>query len=152
MDDHHHHHDGHHHHHHCDCHDHHHHDHHGHDHGHDQGPQDTDFLDLEISQAMYGGAREMKISVVMDIVRQAMRQRLEQRLGRELTMLGQLAADEIIEDIQASLEIEARIVARQEQTRSSLEERLRAALGGSAPTPAAPARRKKAASKRRSKR
>lgn len=146
MDEHHHHHDDHHHrhHHHDEC-------THHHDHGRESdGPDNTDFLDLEISQAIYGGARDLKIPVVMDIIRQAMRERLQERLGPELAAIGRIAADEIADDIQVSAEIEARIARRQEHS-DDLLQRVRSALGGKAaePSPLTPAARRKAGGSRK---
>jgi hypothetical protein len=140
-------------------HDHHHHHDHGHhhhgpDHGHEHregdGPEGTQFLDLEISQVLVHEASRLSRGVAMDIVREALRARLQERLGERLSAIGRLAADELADDVEANLEIEALIGSRKER-RASLDERLGAALkqgAGSASVPA-PRRPKKKAAKRR---
>jgi len=128
--------DGHHHHHDHDHPDHHHH-HHEHSEGH--GPEGTEFLDLEISQVLLGEAGAIAKQVALDLVREAARERLRERMGDRLAAIGQLAADELVDDVETNLEIEALIGARMEQA-GALEERLRQALASPpAPPERAPA-------------
>lgn len=135
--------DGHHHHgggdgHGCGCGHHDHHHHHDHDHpghGGDQGgPPGTDFLDLELSQVLLGEANRMAQSVALDLMREALRERLRERLGDRLAAVGRIAADVLADDVEANLEIEARIVERKAGS-ADVEERLRAALAGKGPPP-----------------
>jgi hypothetical protein len=112
-----------------DHHDHHgHHDHGHHDHGHDRhdnGPEGTDFLDLEISRVLFNAADEMTRDAAREIMRDAIRERLRARLGDKLKALGELAADMLADDIEANLAIEDAIEHRK-QARKDLDDRVRA--------------------------
>lgn len=76
------------------------------------------FLDLEISQVLFGEAQQAARQVALELMREAMRERLGERLGEQLAALGKLAADELADDIEANLRIEAAIG---ERTRKSQE-------------------------------
>jgi hypothetical protein len=112
------------------------------------GPQGSEFLDLEISQVLLSEANRLARGAALDIVREAMRERLQERLGAKLEAVGRLAADELADDVEANLEIEARFVRRREQ-RESLEERLRAIFSAAAAPTLEGRRRKRTGSRRR---
>jgi ABC-type Zn2+ transport system substrate-binding protein/surface adhesin len=115
------------------------HDHHGHDHHHGHGHHHheqhehrggapgTEFLDLEVSQLLAGQAGKLAREVAFDLMREAIYDRLKQRLGARFAAVGQLAADELADDIEANLDIEARIRTRREAA-GDRETRLRAAF------------------------
>jgi hypothetical protein len=93
------------------------------------GPPGTEFLDLELSKVLYGRAQSMSRSVAEEIIRDAIRARIKERLGPRLEAIGRLAADELIGDIEANLEIEATIAARRE-ARRAMEGEIGAAVRG----------------------
>jgi len=98
------------------------------------GPTGTEFLDLEISKVLLGRAQSMARSVTEEIIRDAIKARMKERLGARLEAIGRLAADELILDIEANLEIEARIAARN-QARRAIEGDIGAAVRGAAAPP-----------------
>ncbi len=107
----------HHHHHHGDGHDHHHH-HHGYGHPrHDdrRGPPDTAFLDLEMSKVLESRAGHMVRSALDELLRETIVERLRERMGARIRELGRAAADRAADDVEANLDIEARISARREE-------------------------------------
>ncbi|MBX3127779.1 MAG: hypothetical protein KF718_13730 [Polyangiaceae bacterium] len=132
-------------------------DQHGHQRGHDQrqrgndqqqrGPRpgggDTEFLDLEISELLLGQAHRMAREVALELMRESMRERLRERLGARLAEVGRLAADELADDVEANLAIEAQIASRRAR-RGDLKQRLERAFSHQ-PAPA----RAGAAKKRR---
>jgi len=91
------------------------------------GPEETTFLDLEISKVLAGEAESLGREAAREILKDAIKARLRERLGDRLERLGRLAADELADDIEANLDIESRIAARRE-ARRSLEERVGDAL------------------------
>jgi hypothetical protein len=105
-------------------HDHHHHgDHHHGDHHHGdghhrhedrRGPPDSGFLDLEISRVLESRAGDMVRSALDELLREAVVERLRERMGARLRELGRAAADRAADDVEANLDIEARIAARRE--------------------------------------
>lgn len=82
------------------------------------GAPDTEFLDLEISKVLFGRAQSMARSVAEEIIRDAIKARMKERFGARLEAIGRLAADELVLDIEANLDIEARIAARREARRA----------------------------------
>jgi hypothetical protein len=116
-----------------------HHGHHGHGgHGpeHRHGPSGTEFLQLELSKVVHGEAGEIAVEAARAILRDAIEARLRERLGPRLEALGRIAADELADDVEANLDIEARIAARRD-LRQSTEGRVRDALRRAGPAPAA---------------
>jgi hypothetical protein len=107
---------------------------HGHDGPHDHGghgPVGTEFLDLEISKVAYAEASSLVREAARAIIRSAIEARLRERLGARLEALGRIAADELADDVEANLDIEARIAARRDR-RESTEGRVREAMQGAA--------------------
>jgi hypothetical protein len=111
----------------------------GHDHGghedagheHADGGTDTRFLDLELSKVLFGEAESITRKAFRELLEEAAKQHLRERWGERIHALAVLAVDELIADAEASLEIEARIAARN-QAREGLDDRVAAILG--APT------------------
>ena len=95
------------------------------------GAQGTEFLDLEISKVLFGRAQSMARSVAEEIIRDAIKARLKERLGARLSAIGHLAADELMVDIEANLDIEARIAARN-QARRAMDGEIASAIRGDA--------------------
>jgi hypothetical protein len=93
------------------------------------GAAGTEFLDLEISKVLFGRAQSMARSVAEEIIREAIKARMKERLGARLEAIGRLAADELILDIEANLDIEARIAARH-QARRAMDGDIGAAIRG----------------------
>jgi hypothetical protein len=90
----------------------------------DDGPPETQFLDLEISSVLYGEADRLCREAARDLMREAIRQRLDERLGDHLREVGRIAADVLADDIETNLEIESLIVDRR-AGRASIGERVR---------------------------
>src|SRR5262245_2926929 len=88
---------------------------------------DTRFLQLEMSQVLYGEAEEVARPAFRELLREAAKERLRERFGQEIAALAQLAVDELLTDMQASFEIEDRIQ-RNNEERSPPRERLRELL------------------------
>jgi hypothetical protein len=100
----------------------------------DRGP-DTRFLQLELSQVLYTEAEAVTRPAFRELLQEAAKVQLRERFGREITALAQLAVDELMDGVQASFEIEARIQHHNEE-RHPHSERLRelfAARRGSRP-------------------
>jgi histone H3/H4 len=109
-----------------------HHDHdHDHDHecrdhhrrDHDRGGPDTRFLDLEISKVLFSEADGVTREAFRELLKEAAKRRLQERWGDRITALANLAIDELLEDVAANSEIEAKIAARNE-ARRTLEDRV----------------------------
>jgi hypothetical protein len=106
----------------------------GHDgpHDHDRrGPVGTEFLDLEISKVAYAEASSLTREAARAIIKSAIEARLRERLGARLEALGRIAADELADDVEANLDIEARVAARRDR-RQATEDRVREAMKGAA--------------------
>ena len=84
--------------------------------GPESGPN-TQFLHLEISQMLFSEGQTMARQVALELMREAMRERLRERLGPRLAALGKVAADDLVDDMEANLTIEAAINQRQERSR-----------------------------------
>ena len=87
------------------------------------GP-DTRFLQLEMSKVLYGEAESLTKQAFRDLLLEAAKARLRERFGDKITGLAELAVDELMNDVLASLDIEARIQHRTRE-RSRTEDRLR---------------------------
>lgn len=90
----------------------------------DAGPPGTDFLDLEISQVLYGEAAGVARDAFRELLKDAVKARLQERFGAKIDALAKLAADELVADVETNLSIEALINARK-QSRRGREEALR---------------------------
>jgi hypothetical protein len=91
----------------------------GHHGGERRGPPDTSWLQLEMSKVIEAGAEDLARAAVEEILKDAIKARLEERLGPKLEALGRLCADRIADDVEANLDIEARIAARREARRAT---------------------------------
>ncbi len=100
--------------------------------GNEGGPAGTDFLDLEISQVLYGEAAGVTRDAFRELLKDAVKARLKERFGVKIEALANLAADEFIADVETNLSIEGLINARKEARRGR-EEALRRALGPDEP-------------------
>lgn len=89
------------------------------------GPEGTEFLQLEISQMLYGDAREAARGAVGDLLREAIRERLRQRVGDRLRAIGVLVADELADELETNIAIEQRIDA-QRRRKQDVADKLRA--------------------------
>lgn len=86
------------------------------------GP-DTRFLQLEMSQVLYAEAESVTRDALRALLLEAAKARLRERFGNRIAGLAELAADELMADIVASLNIEARIDHRRREG-GRLRERL----------------------------
>ena len=92
------------------------------------GPaSETRFLQLEMSQVLYAEAESVAKPAFRDLLLEAAKDRLRERFGEEITALADLAVDELLNDMQASFEIEARVQEYGEERRQPFE-RLRDVL------------------------
>ncbi len=98
------------------------------------GPEGTEFLELEISRVLYGDAQAVAHEAVRDLLREAIRERLRQRVGDRLRAVGVLVADELADEVDANLAIEQRIDAQRRRKRD-IDEKLRALFEASGPKP-----------------
>ena len=57
------------------------------------GPQGTDFLDLEISQVLYGEAAGVAREAFRELLKDAVKVRLKERFGSKIEALAKIAAD-----------------------------------------------------------
>ena len=113
------------------------------------GPPDTRFLQLEISDVLYGEAEAIARPAFRAALLDAAKERLRERFGKEITALANLAVDDLLDGAFVSLEIEGRIKAQRE-TSERTRERLRGIFaGGSANAAGAGEKRAAAARKAR---
>jgi hypothetical protein len=96
---------------------------HGHDHDHGHGGPDTSFLDLEMSKVLYSEAETVTREAYRELLKEAAKRHLEARWGDRISALAKLAVDELIDDAEASLAIEAQIEARN-HSRQAVEDRV----------------------------
>lgn len=75
---------------------------------------DTRFLQLEMSQVLYGEAEGVTKQAFRELLLEAAKAHLQERFGATITRLAQLATDELLADIEASLDVEAQIQRRRE--------------------------------------
>lgn len=97
-----------------------------------EGPSGTGFLDLEISQVLYGEASGVARDAFRELLREAVKARLRERFGAKIDALAKIAADELADDIETNLSIEGLIRARKDALRGR-EEAIRHALGQDEP-------------------
>jgi hypothetical protein len=119
----------------------------------DRGPREQDrgrggsrggaeFLDLELSKVLFGEASELTRVAARELLTEAIKARLRERMGDRLDAVARLAADELIDDMEANLEIERRISSRQ-RARGNLDERLADLFATPKPAEATRARRRR---------
>jgi hypothetical protein len=70
---------------------------------------DTRFLQLEMSEVLYAEAESVTKRAFRELLLEEAKARFRERFGDQITGLAELAVDELMQDIVASLEIEARI-------------------------------------------
>jgi hypothetical protein len=108
-----------------------------------------------MSQVMYAEAAEVARPAFRELLLEAAKDRMRERFGEEIKALAQLAVDELLNGVQASFEVEARIQRFQEEQRSP-EEKLRDLFAGrragGESRPAEAGERRQAASRRRKRR
>ena len=97
--------------------------------GRDQGGPDTRFLQLEMSKVLYADAESVTKQALRELLLEEAKARFRERFGDQIRGLAQLAVDELMQDIIASLEVEAHIQERNED-RQDRSERLAEILGG----------------------
>jgi hypothetical protein len=85
------------------------------------GGPDTRFLQLEMSRVMYAEAEEVAKPAFRELLLEAAKERLRERFGDRITALARLAVDELLNDAQASLDVEARIQRYHEERRAPAE-------------------------------
>ena len=91
---------------------------HGHDHD-GGGPRETEFLDLEISKVLASLASGLARRAADELILDAIKVRLRERMGDRIDALARTAADELVDDVEANLDIEARIAARGDARRAA---------------------------------
>jgi hypothetical protein len=91
---------------------------------HREGGPDTRFLQLEMSQVLYGEAESLTKRAFRELLLESAKARFRERFGDKITGLAQLAVDELMADMLANLEIEARIQGRNRE-RGRIKDRLR---------------------------
>jgi hypothetical protein len=96
--------------------------------GEHRGPPETGWLDLELSKVIEGQAERIAREGVEELLKFHIKARLLERLGPRLEAIGRLVADQLVDDMEANLDIEARIAARR-QARGNLDGRIAEALG-----------------------
>jgi len=96
-----------------------------------QGPQgqgaDTRFLQLEMSRVLYAEAEGVTKQALRELLLEGAKAHLRDRFGETITRLAQLATDELLADIEASLDVEAQIQRRRDSG-GSPSDRLREAF------------------------
>jgi len=118
------------------------------------GP-DTRFLQLEMSQVLYAEAADVARPAFRELLLEAAKERMRERFGEEINALARLAVDELLNEVQASFDVEARIQRFQEERRSpaeKLREVFAGRSGGGESRPAREAARRGRAARRKGKR
>jgi hypothetical protein len=87
---------------------------------------DTRFLQLEMSRVLYAEAEGIAKPALRELLLEAAKDHLRERFGEAITRLAQLAVDELLIDIEASLDVEDQIQRRRES--GGTDDRLREAL------------------------
>jgi len=82
------------------------------------GPPDSAWLDMEISRVIHGRADDLARVAADELIKDAIKERLRERLGPTLEAIGRLAADTLADDVEANLEIEAKLATRREARRA----------------------------------
>lgn len=117
----------------------------------DRGAPGTHFLDLELSQVLYSQAEGAAREAIQDILKSAARERLVERLGPRLERIAQVAADALVDEIQANLGIEG-LIEEQKTRQRELPGRIRDAIAGPVAGAGPTGARKKGSKKTRGRR
>ena len=88
---------------------------------------DTRFLQLEMSRVLYAEAEGVTKQAFRELLLEGAKAHLRDRFGETITRLAQLATEEFLADIEASLDVEDQIQRRRESG-GSPPDRLREAL------------------------
>ncbi len=91
-----------------------------------EGP-DTRFLQLEMSRVLYAEAEGVTKQAFRELLLDAAKARLRERFGETITRLARMATDELLADIEASLDVEDQIQ-RRRGSEGGTPDRLREAL------------------------
>jgi hypothetical protein len=67
-----------------------------------------------MSQVLYGEAKSLAREAGRELIKESIKERLRERFGDKLAALARIAADELIDDLEANLAIESSIAARRE--------------------------------------
>jgi hypothetical protein len=112
------------------------------------GPKgaDTRFLQLEMSQVLYAEAEGVTKQAFRELLLEEAKAHLRGRFGATITRLAQLATDELLADIDASLDVEEQIRRRHESD-GSPPDRLREALARNRSDAGQPSAARKSAAK-----
>jgi hypothetical protein len=89
---------------------------------------DTRFLQLEMSRVLYAEAEDVAKPAFRALLLEAAKAHLGARFGDEITRLAQLAVDELLADVEASLDVEEKIQRRRESS-GGANDQVRVALG-----------------------
>lgn len=89
-----------------------------------------------MSRVLYADAEEVAKPAFRELLLEAAKDHMRARFGDTIARLAHMAVDELLIDIEASLEIEDRIQRRRDS--SGMEERVRAALAQTASERGAP--------------
>jgi hypothetical protein len=103
---------------------------------------DTRFLQLEMSKLMYAEAEGSTKQAFRELLVEAAKARLRERFGDTITDLARLATDELLADMESSLEVEASIQRRHE-SQGSPSDRLRAVFARRRSDPGQPSAERK---------
>lgn len=76
------------------------------------GSEDLRFLDLEIAEALHGEATKRAREAYVQALTERIKEKLVARLAEQIDALAELAADDLIADLEANLDIERRIKSR----------------------------------------
>jgi hypothetical protein len=74
-----------------------------------------------MSQVLYGEAEAVARPAFRELLLEAAKDRFRERFGKEITALARLAVDELLKDVEASFEIEARVQQFSEERRPPRE-------------------------------
>lgn len=95
---------------------------------HDGGSEDLRFLDLELAEALHGKATTLAREAYLQLLTDRIKAQLAERLAEQIDSLAELAAQDLIADIEANLDIERRIKSRA-KLRLEHADRLKALFG-----------------------
>lgn len=106
------------------------------------GRGDSQFLQLEISQVLFSEAEKVARPAFRELLLEAAKEQLRARFGDRIEALAKLAVDELLKEVDSSLEIEARIQRHQEE-RAPVRDRLREIFASASrrPEPGSPSER-----------
>ncbi len=76
------------------------------------GPPDSDFLDLEIRKVLLAEAEGVTREAFRELLKESAKRHWRAKWGEQIDRLAGFAVDELLADMAANLEIEAKIAAR----------------------------------------